>query len=258
VTAIHPQAIVDSRAELAADVEVGPWTYIGPEVVIDSGTVIAPHVVIRGPTRIGRNNRIFQFASVGEDCQDKKYRGEPTRLEIGDNNVIRESVTIHRGTVQDESITSIGSGNLLMAYVHIAHDCRVGDNNIFANNASIAGHVKVAHDVILGGMTGVHQFCRIGPHSMSAMGSMVVMDVPAFVMVQGDTAKAHGMNFEGMRRRGFSAEAIRDLKNAYKVVYRQGLTLQEAIAQLETEPERGRELQMFIDSLKASTRGITR
>lgn len=254
---IHSQAIVDKNAKIASDVEVGPWTWIGPDVEIDSGTVIAPHVVIKGPTKIGKNNRIFQFASVGEDCQDKKYNGEPTRLEIGDNNVIRESCTIHRGTVQDNGLTRIGSGNLLMAYVHIAHDCMVGDNNIFANNASLAGHVNVAHDVILGGFSGVHQFCTVGPHSMASMGSMVVKDIPAFVMVSGDTARAHGMNYEGMRRRNFPKDTINTLRNAYKTVYRKGLTVQDAIAELESWPE-VEQLTLFIESIKNSKRGITR
>lgn len=254
---IHSQAIVDSKAKLASDVEVGPWTYIGPDVEIESGTVIGSHVVIKGPTKIGKNNRIYQFASVGEDCQDKKYNGEPTRLEIGDNNVIRESCTIHRGTVQDNSLTKIGSGNLLMAYVHVAHDCVVGDNNIFANNASLAGHVHVAHDVILGGFSGVHQFCHVGAHSMASMGSMVVKDIPAFVMVSGDTAKAHGLNIEGMRRRNYPKETINTLRNAYKVVYRQGLTVKKAIEELESWPQ-VEQLTWFIESIKNSTRGITR
>jgi len=254
---IHPQAIVDSSAEIADGVEIGPWSYIGPNVSIDTGTVISPHVVINGPTRIGKNNRIFQFASVGEECQDKKYNGEPTRLEIGDNNVIRENCTIHRGTIQDESLTKIGDGNLLMAYVHIAHDCRVGDNNIFANNASLAGHVRVAHDAILGGFSGIHQFCQIGPYSMASMGSMVVKDIPAYVMVSGDTANAHGMNFEGMKRKGFSKETIAVLRKAYKTVYRKGLTIRAAIEELEAQPS-SEELKLFIDSLKASSRGITR
>lgn len=254
---IHPQAIVDENAKLAADVEVGPWTYIGPDVTIDSGTVIASHVVIKGPTSIGKNNKIYQFASVGEECQDKKYKGEPTRLEIGDNNVIRESCTLHRGTIQDNSLTRIGNGNLLMAYVHVAHDCMVGDNNILANNASLAGHVHVGNGAILGGFSGVHQFCHIGSFAMASMGSMVVKDVPAFVMVSGDTAKAHGMNFEGMRRRGYSPETIQQLKLAYKTVYRKGLTLQDALAQLDSM-NATEELSLFIESLKQSTRGITR
>jgi len=254
---IHQQAIVDKTAQIAEDVEIGPWSYIGPNVTIDSGTVISPHVVINGPTTIGKGNRISQFASVGEDCQDKKYNGEPTRLEIGDNNTIRENCTIHRGTIQDESVTKIGNGNLLMAYVHIAHDCVVGDDNIFANNATLAGHVKVAHGVILGGFSGIHQFCQVGAYSMASMGSMVVKDMPAFVMVSGDTAKAHGMNFEGMKRRGYSKETIATLRKAYKTVYRQGLTLKVALAQLELL-DSSAELQLFIDTLKSSSRGIVR
>ncbi|MDX1409022.1 MAG: acyl-ACP--UDP-N-acetylglucosamine O-acyltransferase, partial [Saprospiraceae bacterium] len=183
---IHPTAIIDPAAELAEEVQVGPYSVIGPDVKIGAGTVIAPHVVINGPTTIGRNNRIFQFASVGEECQDKKYKGEPTRLEIGDDNVIRESVTIHRGTIQDNSLTRIGSRNLLMAYVHVAHDCMVGDDCIFANNASIAGHAHVGNGVILGGMTGVHQFCKIGSYSMTSGCSFVTKDIPAYVMAAGN------------------------------------------------------------------------
>ncbi len=255
---IHPQAIVDPSARLADDVEVGPWTLIGPEVEIGAGSVIGSHVVIKGPTRIGRNNRIFQFASVGEDCQDKKYNGEPTRLEIGDNNVIREGCTIHRGTVQDQGVTRIGSNNLLMAYVHVAHDCVVGDNIIMANNATIAGHVQIGNGAILGGYTTVHQFCHIGSFAMSAANSAVFKDIPAFVMVGGNPAGAHGMNFEGMRRRGYSAELVSALRRAYKVVYRQSLTLQEALAQLESSAEQYPEVALYRDSILASTRGITR
>jgi len=254
---IHPQAIIDKSAQIAEDVEIGPWTYIGPDVTIDSGTVISSHVVIKRSTSIGKDNRIFQFASIGEDCQDKKYDGEPTRLVIGDNNVIRESCTIHRGTIQDEGLTQIGSGNLLMAYVHVAHDCVVGDDNIFANNATLAGHVKIANGAILGGFTGIHQFCQVGSYSMASMGSMVGKDIPAYVMVSGDTAKAHGMNFEGMRRRGYSKEVIATLRMAYKIVYRRGNTLKTALEELN-ELTQCPELQLFIDTLNASTRGITR
>jgi len=221
---IHPTAIVDPAAELAADVKVGPWSIIGPGVEIGAGTEIASHVVIEGPTRIGRNNRIFQFASVGAECQDKKYRGEPTRLEIGDDNVIREHVTIHRGTIQDNSLTRIGDRNLLMVAVHVAHDCVIGSDNVFA---------------------------------MSAGCSLIVKDIPAYVMVGGNPASARSMNFEGMRRRGWSADTISSLRQAYKIVYRQGLTLEQAIAELEAMPASA-ELQLFIDSLRASERGITR
>jgi UDP-N-acetylglucosamine acyltransferase len=254
---IHPTAIVDPTAQLAADVHVGPWSVIGPEVEIGAGTVVGSHVVIEGPTRIGRNNRIFQFASVGAECQDKKYRGEPTRLEIGDDNVIREHVTIHRGTIQDNSLTRIGDRNLLMVGVHVAHDCMIGSDNIFANTTGIAGHVHIGDGVILGGMTGVHQFCKIGSYAMTAGCSLVVKDIPAYVMVGGNPAAARSMNFEGMRRRGWSAEVIASLRQAYKLVFRQGLTLEQAIAQLESLPA-GPELQRFIDSLRASERGITR
>ncbi|MCB1837168.1 MAG: acyl-ACP--UDP-N-acetylglucosamine O-acyltransferase [Alcanivoracaceae bacterium] len=255
---IHPSAIVDPKAELAADVEVGPFSIIGPDVQIDAGTIIGPHVVVRGPTRIGKGNRIFQFASVGEDCQDKKYKGEPTRLEIGDNNIIREGATLHRGTVQDNSLTRVGSNNLFMAYVHIAHDCIVGDNCIFANNASIAGHVHVGDGVILGGFTGVHQFCKIGSYAMTSLYSVVNMDIPAFVMVQGYPARARGMNFEGMKRRGYSKELISQLRAAYRTLYRSGLTLAEALARLQDEAGDSAEMAMLLDSLQRSERGIVR
>lgn len=256
---IHPTAIIDPSAHIADDVTIGPYSIIGANVTIGSGCEIGPHVVIKGHTTIGKNNRIFQFATVGEDCQDKKYKGEQTFLEIGDNNVIRENCTIHRGTVQDQSITRIGSGNLLMVNTHIAHDCIVGDDCIFANNAGIAGHVKVGNSVIIGGNTGVHQFCQIGSYAMTGGASLVLKDIPAYVMVFGNPAQATGMNFEGMRRRGWSSETIGLLKRAYKMVYRQGLTLEVAISQLEQDilpncPE----ASVFIDSLKASTRGITR
>ncbi len=255
---IHPTAIIDPRAELAADVEVGPYTIIGPDVVIGAGTQIASHVVIKGPTRIGANNRIFQFASVGEDCQDKKYKGEPTRLEVGDNNVIRESVTIHRGTTQDEGLTRIGSNNLLMVGVHVAHDCMIGDNNIFANTCGIAGHVHVGDNVILGGMTGVHQFCHIGSYSMASGCSLIVKDVPAYVMVGGNPAAAHGMNFEGMKRRGWTPETISKLRRAYKIVFRESRTLDNALQELDSMVAECPELAVFIESLKSSSRGITR
>lgn len=256
---IHPTAIIDGSAKIADDVTIGAYTIIGPDVEIGAGCEIGPHVVIKGPSKIGCNNRIFQFATVGEECQDKKFRGERTFLEIGDNNVIRENCTIHRGTVQDQGITRIGSNNLFMVNTHIAHDCVVGDDCIFANNAGLAGHVKVGNGVIVGGNTGVHQFCQIGSYAMMGGASLVLKDIPAFVMVSGNPAQAAGMNFEGMRRRGWSSETITLLKRAYKIVYRQGLTLEVAVQQLEQDilpvcPE----VALFIDSLKASTRGITR
>ena len=255
---IHPSAIIDPSAELGKDVEVGPWTYIGPQVEVGDGCVIGSHVVIKGPTKIGRHNRIFQFASVGEDCQDKKYRGEPTRLEIGDHNVIREGATLHRGTVQDQGITRVGSHNLLMAYTHVAHDCLVGDQVILANNAALAGHVHVDDYAILGGFTAVHQFCHIGAHVMCGAGTVVIKDIPAYVMATGNTAQPHGINSEGLKRRGFSADAIAQLKRAYKVIYRSGLTLEQALPKLQQMAESESAVDLLIKSLQTSSRGIIR
>ncbi len=255
---IHPSAIIDPAAKLASDVQVGPYSVIGADVEIGAGTVVGPHVVIRGPTRIGAGNRIFQFSSIGEECQDKKYKGEPTRLEIGDNNVIREGVTMHRGTVQDQGLTKVGDNNLFMAQVHVAHDCVVGSNCVLANNATLAGHVHVGDGVLLGGFTGVHQFCRIGSFAMASLYSVVNMDIPAFVTVQGYPARARGMNFEGMKRRGYSKELIASLRAAYRTVYRTGLTLAEALEQLAPLTADSAEMRLFVDSIKASERGITR
>ncbi len=254
---VHPTAIIELGACIGEHVEVGPWTYIGSDVEVGAGTHINSHVVLKGPTIIGKNNRIFQFSSVGEECQDKKYAGEPTRLVIGDNNIIREGCTIHRGTIQDQWLTSIGCNNLLMAYVHVAHDCVIGNNCIIANNVALAGHVIVGDSVILGGYTTVHQFCRIGDYSMSAAHTALFKDVPAFVMSSGNPAEAHGMNFEGMRRRGYSPELVSKLRQCYKIIYRQGLRTAEAIDRLESM-ESLPEIQLLIDSLKSSTRGITR
>ncbi|MBU6949923.1 acyl-ACP--UDP-N-acetylglucosamine O-acyltransferase [Hahella sp. HN01] len=255
---IHPQAIVEQGAKIAADAEIGPWSYIGADVEIGSGTVVNSHVVIKGPTKIGKNNRIFQFASVGEECQDKKYNGEPTVLEIGDNNVIRESCTIHRGTVQDLGATKIGSNNLFMAYVHVAHDCVVGNNCILANMTTLAGHVYIGDWAILGGGTMVHQFCKIGEHSMCAGGSIVLKDIPAYIMAGGQSAKAHGLNVEGLKRRGFSSEIILELRRAYKTLYRQGLTLEQAIEKLKAPAEEFAEVGVFLRSVQSSARGIVR
>lgn len=254
---IHATALIDPSAQLADDVEVGPYSIIGPEVVIGAGTVIGPHVVIKGPTTLGERNRIFQFASVGEDCQDKKYKGEPTRLEMGDDNVVRESVTLHRGTAQDLSLTKIGNGNLFMAYSHVAHDCVVGNHCILANQATLAGHVTLGDFVILGGLSAIHQFSRVGAHAMCGGGSIILKDIPAYVMASGHPAETHGINYEGLKRRGFSKEAMQALRNAYKVVFRQGLNLQDAISKLESSPVLP-EVQVFLDSIKNSTRGITR
>lgn len=255
---IHPTAIIDPKAEIASGVEIGPYSIIGAGVRIDSGTRVGPHVVINGPTTIGKNNRIFQFASVGEECQDKKYKGEPTELVIGDNNVIREHCSLHRGTVQDQGVTRVGNDNLFMACVHIAHDCVVGNGNIFANYTGIAGHVHVGDGVILGGNTSVLQFCHIGSYAMTAFASAVNQDVPAFVMVRGNMAEAQGMNFEGMRRRGYSPELIAKLRNAYKVVYMRGLKIDDALAQLADDAAKISEVRLFVDSIRASTRGIVR
>ena len=255
---IDSRADIDPRAQLADDVEVGPWTLIGPDVVIESGCRIASHVVLKGPTHIGRNNRIFQFATVGDECQDKKYKGEPTRLEIGDNNVIREGCTIHRGTVQDKGVTKIGNDNLLMAYVHVAHDCIVGDHTVLANNVALAGHVRVGDHSILGGFTAVHQFCQVGSHVMCGTGTVLLQDIPDYVMANGNTAKPHGINAEGLRRRGFSADSIQAIKRAYKIIYRQGLKVDEAIDQLQLLVQQQPAVQLMIDALKSSSRGIIR
>lgn len=255
---IHPQAIVDPDARLADNVTVGPWSYIGPGVEIGEGTEIMSHVVIKGPTVIGSGNRIFQFSSIGEECQDKKYNGEPTTLVIGDNNVIRENCTVHRGTVQDRGETRIGDNNLLMAYVHVAHDCVVGNHTILANCATLAGHVTVGDYAILGGGTMVHQFCHIGMHSMSAGGSIVLKDIPAYVMASGQSARPHGMNVEGLKRRGFSKESLLTLRRAYKVIYRQGLTREQALEELQATYGDMPEVKPLIESLKIAERGIVR
>lgn len=255
---IHPTALVDPSARLADDVEVGPYSIIGADVEIGAGTWVGPHVVIQGPTVIGRNNRVFQFASVGEACQDLKYQGEPTRLIIGDNNTIREGATLHRGTVQDQGETRVGSGCLLMAYSHVAHDVVMGDEVIIANGTQLAGHVKIGDHAILGGNCGIHQFCHIGAHAFLGAGTTLVKDVPAYVMVQGNPAAPHGMNLEGLRRRGFSREAMSALRNAYKTVYREGLTVKQALAALADPAAAHPEVQLFVDSIEAASRGIVR
>lgn len=255
---IHPLALIGQNVTIAAGVEIGPWCLIGDDVEIGENCQIKSHVVIKGPTYIGKENKIFQFSSVGEECQDKKYAGEPTRLEIGDRNVIRESCTIHRGTIQDQSLTKIGDDNLLMAYVHVAHDCIVGSHCILANNTTLAGHVHVDNHVILGGGTMVHQFCQIGAHSMSAGGSIVLRDIPAFVMASGQSASAHGLNSEGLKRRGFTPDEILALKRAYKVVFRKGLNLKDALVELKTAAEEVSAVQTFILSIEKSNRGIIR
>jgi UDP-N-acetylglucosamine acyltransferase len=255
---IDSRAVIHPKAELASDVEVGPYTVIGPDVVVAEGTWIGPHVVINGPARIGRDNKIYQFASIGEIPQDKKYGGEPTLLEIGDRNVIREFCTVNRGTVLGGGATRIGSDNWIMAYVHIAHDCQVGNHTIFANNASLAGHVVIEDHVILGGFSLVHQFCSLGTHCFTAFASGIAKDVPPYVMVSGFSAAPHGLNVEGLRRRGFSADTIAHLRRAYKIIYRSKLTLKEAIAQLKEMAGEYSEVELMVNFLEKSTRGIVR
>lgn len=254
---IHPAAIVDPGACLADDVEVGPFSVIGPDVEIGAGSVIGPHVVVRGQTMLGKRTRIFQFASVGEDCQDKKYQGEPTRLVMGDDNVIREGVTLHRGTVQDRAETTIGSRNLFMAYVHVGHDCVIGNDCVLANQVTLAGHVRLGDHAIIGGLSAIHQFCHFGAHAMAGGGSIITKDTPAFVMINGNPAQVHGLNVVGLKRRGFSAEAIRALSDAYRLVYRQGLTVVQALAEIRTRFALD-ETEHFAASIEASTRGIIR
>ncbi len=255
---IHATAIVHPNAKLADDVQVGAYSLIGDGVEIGSGTVVESHVVIKGPTIIGKNNRFFQFGSIGEECQDKKYAGELTRLEIGDNNVFRECVTIHRGTIQDQSLTKIGSNNLFMAYVHVAHDCVVGDDNIMANNATIAGHVHLGSNVILGGMTAVHQFCKIGSHSFCGGGAVILRDIPPYVMVSGTDNTPAGINSEGLRRRGFDKDVIMQIRRAYKVIYRNGNRAEEAVEQLLEMAKDTPEIQIMADFVANSARGIIR
>ena len=255
---IDPRAVIDPRAKLAENVSVGPFCVIGPDVEIGAGTQIESHVVIKGPTKIGKHNKIFQFSTIGEATPDLKYKGEPTTLTIGDHNVIREGVTIHRGTVQDRGDTLIGHHNLLMAYVHIGHDSVIGSHCILVNNTALAGHVIIDDWAILSGYTLVHQFCRIGAHSFTGMGTAVGKDIPAFVMVAGAPAAARSINIEGLKRRGFSKEDIAALINAYKTLYRRGLTMDEALAELAQQAQTSSHVQTLIDSLNSSTRGIVR
>jgi UDP-N-acetylglucosamine acyltransferase len=255
---IHQTAIVDPLARLADDVEVGAYSIIGPHVSIGAGTKIGPHVVVEGPTEIGENNRIWQFASVGADPQDKKHHGEETWLRMGDGNTIREFVTINRGTVDGGGETQIGNDNWIMAYVHIAHDCIIGNQAIFANNASLAGHVVIEDHVILGGFSLIHQFCRIGAHAFTSMGSKVNQDVPPYVTVAGKMAEPRGLNAEGLKRRGFSRERIRQIKQAYKLLYKSGLRLDEAIEAISELDASSEDLAAFTAFLQTSERSILR
>ncbi len=255
---IDPRAIVDPSARIGAGVSIGPFSVVGAEVEIGDDTTIGSHVVIKGPTKIGRGNRIFQFASIGDEPQDKKYAGEPTRLAIGDRNTIREYVTINRGTAQDRGETRLGSDNWIMAYVHIAHDCVIGDHTIFANNASLAGHVEIGDWAILGGFTLVHQFCRIGAHSFCGFATGVQRDVPPYVTVAGYRAGPHGVNSEGLKRRGFEADEIAAIKRAYKALYRDGLKLEEALERIRALVPQWPRLGLLVDFLADPGRGIVR
>ena len=256
--AIHPTAIIAPGAQIDASVEIGPYAVIGEHVSIGAGTRVGPHTVIEGHTTIGRQNQIFQFASLGAAPQDKKYAGEPTRLEIGDNNTIREFCTFNVGTVQDGGLTRLGNDNWVMAYVHIAHDCIVGDYCILANNATLAGHISIGDHVFLGGLTAVHQFCTIGAHAMTAGGSIVVQDIPPYVTAAGNHAHPAGINSEGLRRRGFDAEQISRIKRAYKQIYRQGLSLEDAKAAITEAAADAPELALFVDFFARAKRGIIR
>lgn len=255
---IHATAIIDKRAELADDVTVGPYSVIGADVTIGPGTVVGPHVVIKGRTTIGENNRIYQFASVGEDPQDKKYAAEITQLVIGNRNTIREFTTLHRGTQQDHSITRIGDDNLFMAYTHVAHDCVIGNHVIMANGASLAGHVRLNSHAILGGFTLVHQFTQIGQYSFAAMGSAITQDVPPFIMVGGRPTRPHGINSVGMERSGISAEDIRLIRKAYKIIYKMNLRLEDAIDQMEDIAGDSKEVSVMVSFLRNVSRGILR
>ena len=256
---IHATAIVHPRAHIGANVSIGPYALIGEHVALGDGTQVGAHAVINGHTQIGADNHIFQFVSLGEIPQDKKYAGEPTRLEIGDRNTIREFCTLNIGTAQDVGVTRIGNDNWIMAYVHIAHDCQVGNHTIFANNSSLAGHVIVGDHAVLGGFTGVHQFCQIGAHVMTAISTVVYKDIPPYVLAAGsDGAKPSGINSEGLKRRGFSPEAISAVKQAYKTLFRNGLTLEQARVELLDQAQTHPEVQPILDFLANATRGIIR
>ncbi len=255
---IDARALVSPEARLATDVSVGPFSVIGAQVEIGPGTVIGPHVVINGPTRIGAANRVFQFASIGDAPQDKKYQGEPTRLEIGDRNVFRESCTVNRGTVHDKGVTRIGDDNLFMAYAHVAHDCIVGSNTVFANCAALGGHVEIGDFVILGGLTAVHQFTKVGAHAFLAGGAIVTRDVPPYIMVAGNPAAPHAVNAEGLKRRGFTEEQIRNIREAYRIVYRSDLRLAEALERLAPPAAEHPEIRAFVDFIHAATRSLVR
>lgn len=255
---IDPRAIVSPQAQLAPDVTVGAYSIIGPDVVLGPGTVIGPHVVINGPTRMGAENHVFQFASLGDAPQDKKYKGEPTRLEIGDRNVFRESCTMNRGTTKDKGITRIGSDNLFMAYSHVAHDCVLGSNIVFANCATLGGHVEIGDWVIVGGMAAIHQFCKVGPHAFIAGGAIITRDVPPYFMVAGNPSAPHAVNAEGLRRRGFTPDQVRNIRNAFRVLYRSELLLADAVAQLTEAGKTQPEVAALVEFIGRSERSLVR
>jgi UDP-N-acetylglucosamine acyltransferase len=255
---IDPRAVVSPQAQIAADVEIGPFTVIGPDVVIGAGTWIGPHAVINGPTRIGTGNKIFQFASLGDAPQDKKYKGEPTLLEIGDRNVFRESVTVNRGTTHDKGVTHIGNDNLLMAYSHVAHDCRLGDQIVMANCATLGGHVEIGDWVTLGGLSAVHQHTKVGAHCFIAHNAAVTRDVPPYVLAVGRPAVPHSVNAIGLQRRGFTPVQILNIRRAYRVLYRSGLKLKTALEELDKAAETQMEIRPFVEFIKRSERSIVR
>jgi UDP-N-acetylglucosamine acyltransferase len=255
---IHPTAIIQPGAKIADNVSIGPFSVIGENVSIGSGTTVAAHVVIEGWTEIGSDNQLYQFSSIGAPPQDLKYAGEQTSLKIGDRNRIREFVTLNRGTAEGGGVTSIGNDNLFMAYSHVAHDCIVNDHAILANGATLAGHVEIESSAILGGLSAVHQFCRIGCHTMISGGAMVAQDIPPYTVAQGDRAKTIGLNLIGMKRRGFSEETIRGIKKAYRIIFRSGMRLEEALVMVVEELESTAELDHFVNFIKQSQRGIAR
>jgi UDP-N-acetylglucosamine acyltransferase len=255
---LHPHAIVDPGAKLGKNVHIGAFSIIGPDVEVGDESWIGPHVVIHGPTRIGKNNRIYQFSSLGDAPQHLGYKGEPTRLEIGDRNIIREYCTLNRGTVAGGGVTQLGNDNFIMAYCHIAHDCHVGDHTIFANGTSLAGHVTIEDYVIFGGFSMIHQFCRVGAHSMTGIATVTFKDIPPYLLTAGNTAVPHGLNIRGLKRRQFSAKSIASLRHAYKIVYRSGLRLEEALTQLATTAKECAEADHFFKFIQTSERGIIR
>jgi len=255
---IDSRAVIDPQAQIAADVRIGPFTVIGPDVSVGPGTWIGPHVVINGPTRIGGGNKIFQFASLGDAPQDKKYNGEPTRLEIGDRNVFRESVTVNRGTTHDKGVTRIGNDNLFMAYSHVAHDCQLGDQIVMANCATLGGHVEIGDWVTMGGLSAVHQHTKIGAHCFLAHNAAVTRDVPPYVLAVGRPAVPHSINSIGLQRRGFSAEQVLNIRRAYRLLYRSGLKLKAAVAELEVAAETQPEIRPFVEFIQRSSRSIVR